>query len=398
MNRTPYYNLNKPEGTDYYNVDDFNQNADKLDTALHNQASSIASVQGHVLNKNNPHEVTKAQIGLGNVQNTSDAEKYVAYANSAGNANTVGGFTVEKNVPIDAKFTDTTYVEATTTSNGLMSSSDKSKLDGISPGAEMNVQADFNETDTTSDSYIKNKPSIPSKVSDLTNDSGFITQETDPTVPAWAKASNKPTYNASEVGAIAATAKGSASGVAELDETGKVPISQLPATMSRLEKYANRAAFPATGDDNTLYVALDTNYTYRWTGSDYVQIDESVQLGETATTAYRGDRGKSAYDHSQLTSGNPHNVSASDIGLGNVGNYKAVSTLANQGLTETEKANARNNIGAGASSFSGDYNDLINKPTIPSKTSDLTNDSQFISQYYQTSEPSGALTGSVWIG
>ena len=42
----------------------------------------------------------------------------------------------------------------------------------------------------------------------------------------------------------------------------------------------------------------------------------------------------------------------------------AVSTLANQGLTETEKANARSNIGAGASSFSGDYNDLTNKPTI----------------------------------
>lgn len=98
-------------------------------------------------------------------------------------------------------------------------------------------------------------------------------------------------------GKVDTSSVGSTNGVAELDETGKVPISQLPATMSRLEKYANRAAFPATGDDNTLYVALDTNYTYRWTGVDYVQIDESIQLGETATTAYRGDRGKAAYDH-----------------------------------------------------------------------------------------------------
>jgi hypothetical protein len=58
-------------------------------------------------------------------------------------------------------------------------------------------------------------------------------------------------------------------------------------------------------------------------------------------------------------------LSKSDVGLGNVGNYKAVSTVASQGLTDTEKSNARANIGAGTSSFSGSYNDLSNKPTIP---------------------------------
>lgn len=58
-------------------------------------------------------------------------------------------------------------------------------------------------------------------------------------------------------------------------------------------------------------------------------------------------------------------LSKSDVGLGNVGNFKAVSTVASQGLTDTEKANARTNIGAGTSSFSGSYNDLTNKPTIP---------------------------------
>lgn len=58
-------------------------------------------------------------------------------------------------------------------------------------------------------------------------------------------------------------------------------------------------------------------------------------------------------------------LSKSDVGLGNVGNFKAVSTAASQGLTDTEKANARTNIGAGTSSFSGSYNDLSNKPTIP---------------------------------
>jgi hypothetical protein len=59
------------------------------------------------------------------------------------------------------------------------------------------------------------------------------------------------------------------------------------------------------------------------------------------------------------------NITPANIGLGNVGNFKAVSTVANQGLTSTEQANARANIGAGTSSFSGSYNDLSDKPTIP---------------------------------
>ena len=52
---------------------------------------------------------------------------------------------------------------------------EKTKLASIAEGAEVNVQADWNEADTSSDAYIVNKPTIPSKTSDLTNDSGFLT-------------------------------------------------------------------------------------------------------------------------------------------------------------------------------------------------------------------------------
>lgn len=55
---------------------------------------------------------------------------------------------------------------------------------------------------------------------------------------------------------------------------------------------------------------------------------------------------------------------ASEVGLGNVGNFKAVSTVASQGLSSTEQSNARANIGAGTSNFSGSYTDLSNKPTL----------------------------------
>ena len=93
---------------------------------------------------------------------------------------------------------------------------------------------------------------------------------------------------------------------------GKIPTSQLPAYVDDVLEYANLAAFPVTGEAGKIYVALDTNLTYRWSGSAYVEISKSLALGETSSTAYRGDRGKTAYDHSQAT-GNVHGTTASQI-------------------------------------------------------------------------------------
>ena len=139
-------------------------------------------------------------------------------------------------------------------------------------------------------------------------------------------ASNPPPIpTPSQVGAIPATDKGNAGGVAELDANGMVPSAQLPSYVDDVLEYASLSAFPAAGESGKIYVALDTNKTYRWSGSAYAEISESLALGETSSTAYRGDRGKTAYDHSQVTSGNPHNVSASDVGLGNVDNVRQYS-------------------------------------------------------------------------
>lgn len=137
------------------------------------------------------------------------------------------------------------------------------------------------------------------------------------------------------------SAKGVANGVAELDSTGKVPSSQLPSFVDDVLEYSSISAFPATGETGKIYVALDTNKTYRWGGTEYVEISESLALGETSSTAYRGDRGKTAYDHSQLTSGNPHNVTKSDIGLGNVDNTS----------DSTKKTNFTGSIASGNTGF-----------------------------------------------
>ena len=177
-------------------------------------------------------------------------------------------------------------------------------------------------------------------------------------------------------GKLDTTLKGANNGLAELDSNGKVPSTQLPSYVDDViegyfynSKFYKEAAHTTeiTGETGKIYVDLSTEKTYRWSGSAFVVISETLALGETDSTAYRGDRGKTAYDHSQLTSGNPHNVTKSDVGLGNVGNFKAVSTVASQGLSSDEQSNARANIGAGTSSltlgtsssdaYRGDYGD-----------------------------------------
>jgi len=119
--------------------------------------------------------------------------------------------------------------------------------------------------------------------------------------------------------------KGAVDGYAELDGTGKVPSAQLPSFVDDVIEAADFAALPATGEAGKIYVTLDDNKTYRWSGSAYAEISASLALGETSTTAYRGDRGKTAYDHSQLTSGNPHSVTKGDVGLGSVDNTSDAS-------------------------------------------------------------------------
>ena len=95
--------------------------------------------------------------------------------------------------------------------------------------------------------------------------------------------------------------KGAVNGLAELDTSGKVPSFQLPSYVDDVLEYTNQSSFPTTGESGKIYIAQDTNKTYRWSGSAYVEISPSLALGETSATAYRGDKGKVAYEHSQST-------------------------------------------------------------------------------------------------
>jgi hypothetical protein len=70
--------------------------------------------------------------------------------------------------------------------------------------------------------------------------------------------------------------KGVNNGYAGLDSTGKVPSTQLPSYVDDVIEAANLAALPATGETGKIYVTLDTNKIYRWTGSVYVEVSPTV--------------------------------------------------------------------------------------------------------------------------
>lgn len=135
-----------------------------------------------------------------------------------------------------------------------------------------------------------------------------------------------------------ASLKGVASGLAELGADGKVPAAQLPSYVDDVLEYANSAAFPASGEAGKIYVAQDTNKVYRWSGSAYVVISETLALGETSSTAYRGDRGKTAYDHSQNTS-NPHPLGNGTTAGFSTNDYTTTEKTKLSGLSNTTVEN-----------------------------------------------------------
>lgn len=96
--------------------------------------------------------------------------------------------------------------------------------------------------------------------------------------------------------------KGKANGLASLDNGGKVPSSQLPSYVDDVIEIDTFNNLPSTGESGKIYITQDTNLTYRWSGTDYVEISKSLALGETSSTAYPGDKGKATTDKLNKTS------------------------------------------------------------------------------------------------
>lgn len=78
---------------------------------------------------------------------------------------------------------------------------------------------------------------------------------------------------------------------APLDNNGLVPAANLPSYVDDVLEYNTLSELPTSGEPGKIYVTLDTNLTYRWTGTRYIEISASLALGETSSTAFAGDRG-----------------------------------------------------------------------------------------------------------
>lgn len=232
---------------------------------------------------------------------------------------------------------------------------EKTKLAGIEAGATKTVIDTV--LNSTSENPVQNK---------VINSALANKVPTSRTVNGQALSANI-TLTADDVDAIPADQKGANNGVAELDATGKVPAAQLPSYVDDvIEGYYSGGKFykesahttEIAGEAGKIFVDLTTNKTYRWGGTAFAEISASLALGETSTTAYRGDRGKIAYEHSQ-TAHAPSNAERNVI----VGVQVNGSDLTPDG---SRKVNV----------------------VVPTAVSDLENDSDFIT----SSETAAAAT------
>lgn len=182
---------------------------------------------------------SKAEVGLGNVDNTADSAKSVKYATSAGSANAVAWANVSDK--------PATFAPSAHNHNNLyyQKSEIDGKLSGKAAASHKHGAADITSVNASAISGVIAAANLPSFVDDVLEgyygSDGIFYQHFD----------------------------------------------------TSTKKYSDAY----TGETGKIYVNLNDGKTYRWSGSAYVVISETIALGETASTAYRGDRGAAAYNH-----------------------------------------------------------------------------------------------------
>ena len=267
-----------------------------------------------------------AGIEAGATANQTDAEIKTAYENNANtNAFTDAEQTklagIEANATADQTAAEIKTAYETNLDTNAFTDSEKAKLAGIATGAEVNVQANLSQTDNLQDDYVIGKSTAniadstdkryitDAQQTVLVNTSGINTGD-ETTLSIQTKRplktiknqslegsgnidvtksdlglgdvdntsdADKPISTAQQTALNAkedVANKGVANGYASLDGAAKVPASQLPSYVDDVVEYANFSSFPATGETGKVYVALDTNLTYRWSGSAYVKLND----------------------------------------------------------------------------------------------------------------------------
>lgn len=197
-------------------------------------------------------------------------------------------------------YMDIRIANATASMDGLMSKEDYVELNTTIPGqiedlkeADSNLNNKIEDLDDKIDKEIADREA---EIDRIENKFDGVTDELEDALQKEIedrKAGDTTITNS--LNAFIST-KGQPGGLAELDSTGKVPAAQLPSYVDDVLEFSTKDQFPQTGETGKIYVAKDTNLTYRWTGTQYLEISQSLALGETPSTAYPGDKGKANRD------------------------------------------------------------------------------------------------------
>lgn len=143
------------------------------------------------------------------------------------------------------------------------------------------------------------------------------------------------------------------------------------------EDYTTLEKIKLNGIEEGAEVNVNADWNSTSGDSEILNKPDLLQLGETSTTAHRGDHGKIAYDHSQVTSGNPHNVTKSEVGLGNVDNTsdldKPISTATQTALnTKLEELSSPSLIGTSLTLTKSGVLGRLKKLAVNTTTNNLT--------------------------
>lgn len=283
--------------TDAYGKSHEHANKEVIDKITQTLIDNWNTASAHIGSKSNPHGVTKAQAGLGNVPNVTTNDQTPTFTQGTVLENITSGEKltamlgkISKAVAdlISHKADSVSHVTAsertawndsdakkhTHGNKGVLDKLTQAMLDklaGIAPGADVNVQADWNTTDTASDAYIKNKPlSMPAS-----------------DVPTWAKAASKPAYGWSEI-----TGKPGSYPPSSHTHT-KSQVQDMP---TKLSQFSNDSGFLTSADIDT-----SKNHTH----ANKTVLDKITQtLFENWNTAFTHTGNKN----------NPHSVTASQVG------------------------------------------------------------------------------------
>lgn len=309
----------------------FNKPTINGETLLGNKTSEDLHLQGTLTFDDTPTKNSNNPVKSGGIWTALNSK-----ANSTDIPTKTSDLQNDNNFIADANYvhTDNNFSDAL-----------KDKLENVDENGEANVQSDWNQVDDTADDYIKNKPTIPT-----VNDSTITIKKNNVTVDSF-------TTNA---------------------VAGKIINIEVPTSAEDVSALPNSTKYGAS------FVATVNTETYVMTFTLKDQNGDTLGTQQTIDLPIESVVVNGSYDDSTkkvvltLKNGSTIEFSIADLVAGLQTELSASNKLnpsyINYDSTHAAVTEAEKNAWDAKSDFSGSYNDLSDKPTIPSALSDLTED------------------------